>query len=420
VKILVVHNRYREPGGEDEVVRAETAMLSAAGHEVLEYVRTNDQISETGLISRVRLAADTIWSQGTTVTLGEVLTGLRPDVAHIHNTLPLVSPAAYYACRNADVPVVQTLHNYRLICPSATLFRERRVCEECCEGSLLRSIGHGCYRGSRGATAVVATMVAAHRALGTWRKQVNTYIALTEFARTKFVASGLPLSRVLVKPNFVHPDPGARERVGERALFVGRISPEKGVRTMLHAWRRLGGQIPIDVVGDGHERAEMEAHAAGIAGVRFLGRVGRSQAIAAMKDARFLVFPSEWYEGLPMTVIEAFACGVPVIASRLGAMQEIVADRRTGLHFEPGDAADLAAKVDWARTHPAEMAAMGRAARAEFEAKYTAARNYEMLVAIYARALASRKGGAAVAMPHAAPNPDGGSALAGQVPQQRG
>jgi glycosyltransferase involved in cell wall biosynthesis len=399
LRCLLVHNRYQHAGGEDEVFRAEAELLRAAGHEVSEYRRANDEIALNGFVSRARLAATTIWSRESHRALAALLERERPDVAHFHNTLPLVSPSAYYACRDAGVPVVQTLHNYRLLCPAATLFREGQVCQECLEHSLARSVRYGCYRGSRAATAAVAAMLGAHRALGTWRDKVDVYIALTEFSRRKFTEAGLPAEKIVVKPNFVHPDPrslftvqaGRRTGAGEHALFVGRFWPEKGVRTMLEAWKRLRN-IPLDIIGDGPEHAEMEALAADADGVRFRGRLPREQTIAAIRQARFLVFPSEWYECFPMTILEAFAGSVPVIASRLGGMEEIVADGRTGLHFTAGDAEDLAAKVDWAWTHPREMAEMGRAARAEYEAKYTAARNYEMLMQIYERAVAAVAG----------------------------
>jgi glycosyltransferase involved in cell wall biosynthesis len=263
------------------------------------------------------------------------------------------------------------------------------VCTECADHHLLRSVRHGCYRGSRPATAAVAAMIGVHRALATWRDKVDVYIALSEFARRTFVAAGLPAENVAVKPNFVAPDPGPRTGTGDYALFVGRLSPEKGLPTMLEAWRRLGTRVPLEIIGDGPEREALQMAAAGLAEVRFRGRLPREETLAAMKGARCLVFPSQWYEGLPMTIIEAFACGVPVIASRLGTMAEVVADGRTGLHFTPGDAADLADRIDRAWSDPQAMEAMGAAARAEFESRYTLARNHEMLMSIYARAIAT-------------------------------
>jgi len=299
--------------------------------------------------------------------------------------------------------VVQTLHNYRLLCPAAIFQRDGRVCEDCLGHVPWRGVLHACYRDSRAATAAVALMLSVHRWLGTWSKMVDCYIALTEFARAKFIEGGLPAEKIVVKPNFVHPDPMAVNHQSSianhkspqgSALFVGRLSPEKGVRTLLAVWRRLGNRIPLRVVGDGPLRVELEAEAVrhGLSSVCFHGWLAPERTIEVIKVARFLVFPSESYETFGRVAVEAFACAVPVIASRLGAMQEIVEDGRTGLHFTPGDADDLAAKVEWAWTHPDEMQEMGRAARAEYEFKYTAERNYPMLMEIYERAIAIHKG----------------------------
>lgn len=417
VKVCFIHNQYQQPGGEDGVVRAERELLSRAGHSVIEYVRDNDEITAYGLSQKKTLGLRTVWAWDSHRKIKALLRRERPDVAHFHNTFPLISPAAYYACREAGVPAVQTLHNYRLLCPAATFRRDGRVCEDCLGRNPWRGVLHACYRDSRAATAAVALMLSVHRGLGTWSNMVDCYIALTEFARRKFIEAGLPMEKVVVKPNFVYPDPMAVAAMspspnspgGQRpplqrgdgagetpalqyALFVGRLSEEKGVRTLVAAWQRLGNRLPLRIVGDGPLRAELEARVGqrGLSGVTFHGHLTPDHLTPVMKSARFLVFPSECYEGFPLTIAEAFACGVPVIASRLGAMQEIVEDGRTGLHFTPGDAEDLAAKVEWAWTHPDEMHEMGRAARAEYEAKYTAERNYQMLMQIYERVTRER------------------------------
>ena len=393
MKILVVHNRYQQVGGEDAMVRGERALLIAGGNVVVEYFKDNDEIRHYGPLSKVMLAARTVWAWDSYREIKALLARERPDLAHFHNTFPLISPAAYYACRAAGVPVVQTLHNYRLLCPAAMFFRDGQVCEECIKHSLWRGVLHGCYRNSRAGTSTVALMLAVHRWLGTWMRLVDCYIALSQFSRQKFIEGGIPAEKIALKPNFVHLDPGAREGRGEYALFVGRLSEEKGAQTLLAAWQRLQARIPLRIAGSGPEREFLEAHATqmGLSGVRFLGQLPHDEVLAALKGARFLVFTSELYETFGMTIVEAFACGVPVICSRLGAMEEIVADGRTGLHFTPGNADDLAAKVEWAWAHPEEMAAMGRAARAEYEAKYTAERNYTMLMEIYERVIHARR-----------------------------
>jgi glycosyltransferase involved in cell wall biosynthesis len=396
--VLKVHNPYQQPGGEDESVRSECALLTRAGHTVIEYNRDNDEIAAYNFIERVSLGPRTVWAWDSCDQIRALLRAEKPDVAHFDNTFPLISPAVYYACREAGVPVVQTLHNYRLLCPGATFQREGRVCEDCLGRSPWRGVLHGCYRDSRAATAAVALMLSVHRWLGTWSKMVDCYIALTEFSRAKFIEAGIPAEKIFVKPNFVYSAPMAfnppssianHESTEGPALFVGRLSPEKGVRTLLAAWQRLGKRVPLRVVGDGPFRAELEGYARqhNLPEVHFDGRLNQEQTLAAMKRSRFLVFPSEWYETFGRVAVEAFSCGVPAIASRLGALEEIVADGRTGLHFTPGSAGDLAAKVEWACAHPVEMAAMGRAARAEYEAKYTPERNYATLMGIYERTL---------------------------------
>lgn len=396
MKILVVYNSYQRPNGEDVVFSQERQILEGGGHEVVTFCRSNFEISSYSALKQIVLVKRAVWATDTKQEIASVLQQEKPDIVHVHNTFMMISPSIFSACREAGVPAVQTLHNYRLLCPASTFLKHGKICEECVEHSLLRSVAHGCYRESRAATATVALTVGVHRQIGTWNKLVDGYIALTEFGRQKFIVGGLPAEKIAVKPNFVHPDPGARQGTGDGALFVGRLSEEKGVGTLLSAWRRLRGSIPLDIVGDGPLRPALEAETQRdmLKSVQFRGWIPRDQTLATMKLARFLVFPSQWYEGFGMTIIEAFACGVPVICSRLGAAEELVADGRTGLHFTPGDAEDLAQKVEWAWSHPEEMEAMGRAARAEFEVKYSADRNYQMLLDIYRRVIAAYKKGA--------------------------
>jgi glycosyltransferase involved in cell wall biosynthesis len=304
----------------------------------------------------------------------------------------VISPSIFSACRQVGVPVVQTIHNYRLFCPAATFFRDGRVCEECREHGLWSSVRHACYHQSHSATAVVALMIAVNRRRKTWPGKVDRIIALTRFSRQKMLEAGLPEEQVVVKPHFVHPDPGQGLGSRDYALFVGRLSPEKRANVILTAWSKLQKPIPLLIAGGGPEREALEeqARSTGLTQVRFLGQIPRPDTLAAIQAARFLLFPSQWYEGFPMTICEAFACGTPVICSRLGAMAELVEDGLTGFHFTPGDAAELAEKVTWAWEHPSEMREMGTAARREFEAKYTAESNYPMLMDIYEGARAQR------------------------------
>jgi glycosyltransferase involved in cell wall biosynthesis len=390
MKIVVVHNTYQQPGGEDIVFRNECELLRGAGHEVIEYQRSNHDASSYVSVHQLALAKNTIWASDTRRKFRELLVQERPDVVHVHNTFVMMSPSIYWACRDARVPVVQTLHNYRLLCPGATFFRDGKVCEECLGHGVWRGVRHSCYQGSSQATAVVAAMLTTHRVLGTWSRLIEYFLAPTEFARRKFIKGGLPAEKILVKPNFVDPDPGAGTGGRDYALFVGRLSPEKGTRSLLAAWAQLGTRIPLHIVGDGPLRAELESFAQqnGLSNVVFRGRMAWKETMEVMKGARCLMFPSECYEGaLPLTVVEAFACGTPVVASRLGAMQDLIVDGGTGFHFTPGDATDLASKAEYAWSHPEILAPMSVSARKAYESGYTAERNYAMLMETYERAI---------------------------------
>jgi glycosyltransferase involved in cell wall biosynthesis len=384
MKVMVVHNRYQEAGGEDRVFLTETALLEAHGHRVLRYSLHNDQV--TGM-NRLILAGKTLWNSSTYHELRALMCRERPAVVHFHNTFPLVSPAGYYAARAEGVPVIQTLHNYRLLCPDALFFRSGRVCEDCM-GKMIPWPGvvHGCYRGSRAATGVVTAMLTLHRALRTWTEMVDVYVTLSDFARRKFIEGGLPAGKIVTKPNFVYPDPGPGEGRGGYALFVGRLSPEKGVGTLLTAWERLGMQIPLKIVGDGPLKGRVIRTAEENSSVEWLGYRPRAEVHALLKYAGIVVLPS-LTEGAPLSVLEAMAAGTPVVAADIGAIAEIVEHGRTGLRFRPGDQDDLVAQVEWLLLRPEEHARMRREARSEFEAKYTAERNYEMLMEIYKLAL---------------------------------
>jgi glycosyltransferase involved in cell wall biosynthesis len=389
MKILAVHNRYQRPGGEDQVFVDETALLEARDHRVVRYEVHNDQVER---VNRLTLAKDTVWNTSAYRELRAMIRRERPDVVHFHNTLPLVSPAGYYAARAEGVPVIQTLHNYRLLCPVALFFRDGRVCEDCMGKAVpWPGVVHECYRGSRAASGVIATMLTVHRVLRTWTEMVDVYVALTEFARSKFIEGGLPAGKIVVKPNFVAPDPGRGQGGGGYALFVGRLAPEKGTGTMLAAWERLGTRIPLKVVGDGPLRDRVVEAAARRSNVEWLGHRPVEEVHALMGKADMLVFPSEWYETFGRVAVEAFATGTPVIAADIGAVAELVEHGRTGLEFRPGDPEDLVTQVEWALSHPAELRRMRDEVRAEFEAKYTAERNYRALIEIYEAALERKK-----------------------------
>jgi glycosyltransferase involved in cell wall biosynthesis len=388
MRVLVVHNRYQQPGGEDVVMERESRLLRDHGHEVVTYIRSNDELRERSWWGRPKSPIDAIWAADSYRQIQSILREVRPDVVHFHNTFAMISPAAYYACRRAGVPVVQSLHNPRLICPSANLCRNGEVCEQCVGRTFAwPGIVHSCYRSSALQTAAVAAVTGLHRMAGTWDRSIDRYIVFTEFYRQKFSGAGLPARKLVVKPHFVDPDPGPRPdgEDGSYALFIGRLDPEKGAMVMIDAWRSLS-DIPLVVRGGGKLLpAVVEGIGNGtLRSVRTAPRMDDAELMSTLKRAKVLIWPSQGhYETFGLVAIEAFACGVPVIAARIGVAGEIVEHMHTGLHFEPGSPADLADKVRWAFAHPEEMARMGRNARYVFEDRYTAAKNYEQLVQIY-------------------------------------
>lgn len=381
MRILIVHNAYQLSGGEDVVVRNESAMLRREGHEVHEFFESNDRI--VGALARVRAALGSIFSVRAYRRLSRLISELQPDVVHVHNVFPLLSPSVFYACRKNGVPSVLTLHNFRIACPTALLMHEGVVTERSLTCGPWWAVPRRVYRGSLVGTAILATMIAVHRRVGTWSRNVTRFIALTEFAVSRFELAGVPASRIVVKPNFVDI---ARVAEAPRSgfLFVGRVSHEKGVQVLAAASRRCEA-LSIRVAGEGALSPLLD----GLPSVALLGAVSAADIGREMSAAGALVMPSIWYEGFPMVIVEAYAYGLPVIASRLGAMAELVEDGVTGLLFEPGSSEDLAKKMQWAQAHPSEMRRMGLAARARYEALYTADLNYERLIEIYREAIAA-------------------------------
>lgn len=380
LRVLLVHNAYQQRGGEDAVFESERDLLREHGHEVACYTRHNDEVADTPVWT---LARDTVWSPRTTAEIVPLLAQFRPDVVHVHNSFPLISPSLHAAVRQAGLPLVQTLHNFRLLCPQAMLLRDGRVCEDCVGRVPWRAVQHRCYRESAAQSAALAGMLQWHRVRGTWQHDVTLYIALNQFCRDKFVQGGLPAERLRIKPNFVA-DPGLPQTADRDGwLFVGRLSPEKGVATLAQAMTLPGAAgTTLRVAGAGPEQASLQ----GLPGVQTLGPLAADCVQAEMRRARALVLPSICYENMPRTLVEAAACGLPTIASRLGALPELVADGETGLLFEAGNPVDLATKLNWAQAHPAEMARMGQAARRRFEQAWGAEANHQQLLAVYQEA----------------------------------
>lgn len=384
MRILLLHNRYRQRGGEDVCVDAQRQLLESHGHEVRLVEASNDEID--GSVAEMKAAAGWIYSRKWRATVAREIASFSPQVAHVHNVFPLLSPSVIYACNAAGVPVVQTLHNYRLLCPVGTLYRSGKICEECVKTALpWPGVVHRCYRQSALGTAVVGAGLVSQRLMGTYRQRVDCFIALTEFARDKFISANLPGDKFTVIPNWLADDPGPGDGRGRYFLFVGRLSAEKGLATLLEAWHKVKSQSVLKVVGTGPMEADVAAAAKSGAGVEYLGFQCRNKVLQLMQQAAALLVPSQWYEGLPMAIIEAYATGTPVIASRLGSLEELVANERTGLLFSPGDTDELARKIEWTIANPQQLPSMRTAARVEYEAKYTAERGYISLMNLYKR-----------------------------------
>jgi glycosyltransferase involved in cell wall biosynthesis len=386
---LIVHNYYRHPGGEDQVFENECTLLEKHGHRVVRFAVHSSDFAKW---SNFRLAANAVWNRAVCKQLSGIITREQPDIVHFHNTFPNISPAAYWTAQRHKLPVVQTLHNYRMFCPAALLLRRGRVCELCLRLPLAwPGIVYSCYRDSKPNSAALAAMLFAHRLARTFATKVDRYIALTSFSRQKFIEAGLAGRKVVVKPNFVFEAPKASQGKGAYALFVGRLSAEKGLDVLLDAWSGLMERVPLKIVGDGPLAEHVAKRAGRMANVQYLGRRPHAEAIDIMANAGMLIVPSVWFEGFPMTVVEAFSIGLPVVASRLGSLAEIVHHERTGILFNAGDAMDLAACVRRLWTHPKELLHMRAQARQEFDQRYSPEPNYRMLVDIYGEAIESKK-----------------------------
>ncbi len=391
MKILVVHNRYRstQPSGENAVFDDEAELLAASGCTVERLEVSSDEIATWSPARRALLPARVVWSRKGARLARSAIEHFRPDIVHVHNTFPLLSPAALRAAHASPAAVVQTLHNFRPLCPASTFLRDGKVCEDCLGRLPLPAIRHGCYRDSRVATVPVATMIAVHRAARTWSRSVDAYVVPSEFARSRYVAAGWDPESLVVKANTVA-DPGL-ERRSETSGFVvlGRLMREKGVDTVVRAFAEAfpGGEERLLVVGSGELEGELRSQAAGAAGIEFLGQLDRAEALRLVAGAHALVVPSRWYEVFPRTIVEAYALGVPVVASRLGSLAEVVEDERTGLLFETESVPGLAAALRRLAGDAALRAELGAQARAAYERSYAPGVTTERLLSIYRRAL---------------------------------
>lgn len=377
----MLHNRYLAPGGEERSTEAETALLQDHGHHVELLQQDNRDVERLG---QTRTALRAIWAREAYRRIQQKLRAERFDILHVQNFFPLWSPSVYYAAARCGVPVVQTLHNYRLLCVNATFFRDNHLCEDCLGRAVpWKGAVHGCYRNSRAGSAVVAGMIGVHKLMGTWERKVQAYIAVSEFARTRYVAGGLPADKIAVRPNFLHPAPTPGSGGGGYALFVGRLSPEKGIATMLEAWKASAGTLPLKIVGDGPLRELVVAASQAAPGLEYLGPRSLEDVLQLMSRAELLVFPSEWPETMGRTIMEAFAVGTPVVAASLGSPASMVLPGQTGFQFTAGDARSLRQQAEWCSGHLPAVRALRKNVRAAFEERYTGAAAAASLETIY-------------------------------------
>ena len=374
MKILLVHAAYKQYGGEDVVFSAERKLLEERHHDVAVYHRSN---REMDTLSGPKAAKETIWSERSKADVAALIESFRPDLIHVHNTFQIISPSIYYAAAARNIPVVQTLHNFRLVCPQAMLIRDEKVCIACVGRLPWRAVVYRCYRDSVSASAVSMLMLGVHRAASTYRRHVKSFIVLNQFAKNLFIEGGIPGERIFVKPNFCE-DPGlGSTNHRSRGAFVGRLSAEKGINILSAACKAAG--IQIDVVGSG----PLENFVRSDPMLSYLGFMEREELRRFLSGASYLVVPSIWLETFGMVVIEAFSLGVPVIASRIGALAEIVCDGRNGILVSPSDERELATALAYATENPQAMLTMGAVARQDYLKKYTPDVNYSLLLNIY-------------------------------------
>jgi glycosyltransferase involved in cell wall biosynthesis len=392
MNILIGHNYYKDPGGEDAVFHSHAGLLERFGHQVLCYRRHNDEVN-SGLFSRTRHLATLRFSRRSYRDMRRLIRDFRPDIAHFHNVYFVMTPAVFYACQDEGVPVVVSLHNFRLMCINGLLFRDHKPCEDCLQKGPCAGIKHRCYRRSLFLSSILTDMMCYHRRKHTWSRAVDRFIVATAFSRGKFVEMGIAADRIDVLPHFVENPTalsGGQGR-GDFALYAGRLSNEKGVKVLLNAWRDIKG-VSLYITGTGPLRVEIEEQIKreGLSNVKMLGFLQRDEYIKVLTQARFIVVPSLCYENFPRVIVEAYGYGVPVLASRLGSIEEIVADRWTGLLFTPGDAVDLASKAMALLGDKVQEARMSAEAHRTYELNYTPQHHYEVLMRIYQHVLNTR------------------------------
>ncbi len=386
MKVLLGHCFYRSsaPSGEDSVYRNEKALLQDNGIEVIPFEKHNDDIEGLNFIGNLNLARNTVWNNAASEEIKQLIIKAKPDLAHFHNTFPQMSQSVYKTCQALGVPVVQTLHNFRFVCASALLQRNGSPCEDCLGTNLIPAIKHKCYRGSLIATLPLVSNIVFNQLNGNLEKNVNKYISMTEFTRSRLVKGGLPENKFSVKPNFVT-DPGEPSyTMGNYAIYVGRLTDEKGVRTLIDAWMFLPPEIRLVVVGDGELMPTLKQQVSlHNLNVEFVGYKKREDVFELIQNSRFLIVPSECYEGFPVAVVEAFAKGKLVVASAIGSLNEIVEEDKTGSKFTAANPQSLSSTIENLWYDEEKILRLSHHARETYLAKFTAEQNFKQLISIY-------------------------------------
>lgn len=389
MKILYIHNRYIHKGGEDTVFEAESNLLKQYGHDVQTLVFDNKNINS--LKDKILTGIMTLFNFKSAALLKQKTLEFQPDIIHIHNFFPIASPSIFFVAHRANIPVVMTLHNYRLICPGALLYRNNAVCEVCIHKTFpINGVMHGCYRQSRFQTLLLALTSSIHTVTKTWQSKINRYIALSNFEKVRFLDSSLHLniSQITLKPNFVE-DHGYSIEKEEYFIYIGRLSEEKGIETVLRAFENSNQFLYI--LGSGPLEEKVKISTVKHNNIRYFGFQKSEIIIQKLKRAKALIFGSVCYETFGMTIIEAFSTATPVICSDLGAPAELVEHGINGLHFQAGNSNDLSTQINWLNNHPDAHHMMCTNARNTYKSKFTSEKNYEMLMNIYEEVIREKK-----------------------------
>lgn len=394
MKIISVHNYYQNRGGEDQLFEDEAKLLEEHGHEIIWHTTHSDSINERNLIG---VAVETLWNRRSHREMTDLIREHSPDVIHSVNTFPLFSPSIFHAARKLNIPLVATIQNYRYFCAQAMCYRNGKACEDCLGKLPWRAVRHGCYKDSTAGSAVVSAMQLLHQKLGTWKKYVDVICVASEFSKGKMMQAGLEDRQMIIKPNFVPKDPGPQPGDGGYAVFVGRLSSEKGIQTLVECWRELnsrGIQVPLKIVGDGPESEMVRMLAEDVPSVDWVGLVPNEEVYRVVGEANCLIFPSTGYESLPKTLIESMAVATPVVGSDIGSIPEVVLENETGHLFPAGDSNAMAAcvlKFFTESGQPTPRPEMRGNCRSLFEKRYTRESNYEQLIQIYHEAIRRRQ-----------------------------